>query len=211
MILLTMAHVTVRGAFPAPSDYLPGDLFRNLKPFLPCRTGSFGEDMATLQKSIIILKPQDKVWRRLADFGEIERWSPNVKKSRLTKRLKKRNTVEVGTSRTIDHVSDNTVTHVITKWDVGRSFTFALQGDFGPMKRMEESWSLKPSGDGTLVTVTLTYKVKVPIIGALMDRFMFTSLMNTEITVALAGLKHNLETGQNVGTEFEDLPTRSVK
>ncbi len=167
--------------------------------------------MATLQRTIIIERPPERVWHRLAVFGDIERWSPNAVKSRLTTKLKKRKTIGVGTERTVNHVSENTVTHVITKWDEGRSFTFELKGAFGPMKRLVECWSIKPSGNDTQVTVTVSYKIKVPIIGIIMDRFMFMSHMNTELTIALAGLKHNLETGEVVGTDYKDLPTSAVK
>ncbi len=154
--------------------------------------------MSKLSKRIRINTPAEKVWEVLADFGGVAKWNPVVAHSVAITDANR----GVGCERQCEVPGFGDVRERVTEWEEGRRLSYDLEGGAGPMKSLGGEFSLSPAGDNTEVTMTLDFRVKFGPVGALMDRFIVRRQMRKQMALTLAGLKHHVETGEEVGTEL---------
>jgi uncharacterized protein YndB with AHSA1/START domain len=162
--------------------------------------------VSELTKRIAICAPTDKVWEVIADFENVASWAPTIVDSRSTTEVKS----GVGARRVLDHKSGQVVEEVIVEWNEGHSFIYQIPNGFWPVKSLREVWSVEPSPEGSVVVVTMDFEMQLGPLGAIMDLLILRWLMDRELALGLAGLKHHVETGEVVTSETAGLPVAAV-
>ncbi|MCH7760334.1 SRPBCC family protein [candidate division TA06 bacterium] len=149
--------------------------------------------MSVLSKQIRIDAPVESVWKVLADYGGVAKWAPSVNHAVLTTESKG----GIDCERQCDVAGFGKVKERIVEWEEGSHYTFTVEG-IGPMKFVRSNWSVRPDGNMTIAIVTIDFKVKFGPLGALMDRLVVRLNIRKQMVLSLAGLKHYVETGEEV-------------
>jgi len=160
--------------------------------------------MSNIIREIWVDAPQSEVWDVLADFGNIYRFSPTVLKSYSINDKPS----GLGAERHNDFsIEGSSVDERIVEWHEGQKLAVELYNGQGmpPWKNAVAEFSVREHKGGTMVRGAINYDMKFGPIGALMDRFMIKPQFGEAFGSQLAGLKHHVETGEEV-TELEGLP-----
>jgi carbon monoxide dehydrogenase subunit G len=153
--------------------------------------------MTTITREVWVDAPKDKVWTALADFGNISIFNPTVPNSYLTSEQ----TDGVGTTRHCDlNVAGASVEERIVQWQDGKMMQIEIYAGkkTPPFKTALASISVKEEKGGTRVRGTFDYKMNYGPIGALMDAALIKSQFGKAWGGIFAGLKHYIETGEQV-------------
>ena len=106
--------------------------------------------MPEITKKIDIASSVSEAWDVLSSFESISDWAKNVSHSCLLS-----NQVEgVGTCRRIQ-TGNSSVTEHVTKWEDSRLLSYEIQGLPPIFTQVLNSWSLKPSEIGVLLSLTI--------------------------------------------------------
>ena len=160
--------------------------------------------MSTIIREIWVDAPQSGVWDVLADFGNIYRFSPTVRKSYSSNDKPS----GLGAERHLELSFEGSSGYErIIEWHDGQKMKLELYDGQGmpPWKSAIVEFSVREHNGGTMVRGAINYDMKFGPIGALMDRFMIQPQFGEAFGSQLAGLKHHVETGEEV-TEIEGLP-----
>jgi hypothetical protein len=150
-----------------------------------------------------------RVWEILADFGNVRPWGPTVVESYIVDKSKKKK--RVGTVRVLRYTSKKEIEEVVTAWQERRGFTVEFPVSGGAIKSFSQEWALDGNKDEGVVTVHLRSETKWGFLGRILEFFMFKKHFSRELALALAGLKHYVETGEEVDSKMTKLPIRSVE
>ena len=152
--------------------------------------------MSRLSYQINIDAGQEKVWKVLADFGGVYKYSPGVSSSHSTSSDKG----GVGASRHCDLSPTGSIEERIIEWNEGQSYSLEIYDGKGvpPFKKSVATLAIAPNGHGTVVTATLDYSLKYGPLGALMEALVVKRFLQRGFQALLAGLKHHVETGEEV-------------
>lgn len=154
--------------------------------------------MAQFTRQIKIDAPAERAWEALADFGAVHKYNPLVAHSHSTSAQ----SGGVGATRhcglTLNGAS---VEERIVEWTEGESYVVDIYdgSKAPPFRQARAHLSVRPDGAGSIVTGTLEYTLKFGPVGVLMDRLMVAPQLDKAWSQLLAGLKHYVETGQEVG------------
>ena len=160
--------------------------------------------MSKLTRQIRINAPVEKVWEVLADFGGVSKWAPTVTESYSTTEANG----GIGAGRHCEVIGFGGIEEEIVGWNESRSLSVSLE-NAGPIKSAVITFSVSPSGDETVVTLTTESQLKFGPLGAVIDKLFFPRLLGKQMAQTLAGLNHHAETGEVVGTETE-VPVAAV-
>ncbi len=145
--------------------------------------------------STIIDAPADKVWSTLADLGSIYKWNPGVSHSHSTSDVANGE----GATRHCDLDEKNYLKERAFDWREGEGYKIDVTESTMPLESNIVTFQIAPDDAGTRVSVTADYKLKFGIIGALMDMLFAKRQMQQAFDDMMAGLKHYVETGEEVG------------
>lgn len=165
--------------------------------------------MREITKRVTIDASAGRVWEVLADFGKVAPWAPTVIESRILDKSKKNK--RVGTARMLRHRSNKEVEEVVTAWQERKGFTVEFPMAGGAIKSFSQQWSLEGTKDEAQVTVVMRYDTRWGLVGRFVDLIMLKKHFSRELTLALAGLKHHVETGEEVNAKSTKLPISSVE
>ncbi len=165
--------------------------------------------MREITKRVTIDASAGRVWEVLADFGNVAPWGPTVVESRIIDKSKKNK--RVGTVRVLRHRSNKEVEEVVSAWQERKGFTVEFPVAGGAIKSFSQQWSLEGTKDEALVTVIMRYDVRWGVLGRFLDLIMLKKHFSRELTLGLAGLKHYVETGEEVSAKSTQLPIGSVE
>lgn len=163
--------------------------------------------MTVIERTVTIDAPAEQVWPALADFGGISAWNPNVKASRLTSTRDE----GAGMTRECRLTPMGVVQEEVTEWVEGRMMTIEIT-DFKNVPAMRSAVAvleLSPRGDRSRVDMRMDYEVGLGAVGAGMNSVMMKRQFGKAVTTLLAGLKHHIETGEQVGGT-SDVPKATV-
>lgn len=149
--------------------------------------------------STVIDAPEDRVWQTLGDFGNTYRWNPSVVESHSTTDAPN----GMGAGRRCDLGKGQWTEETITGWEDGKKMEVAIIDSNVPIKSAVVVFTSEQVGESqTKVNLDIDYKLKFGPLGVLMDLLMARRMYRKTMTELLAGLKHNIETGEEVGTEL---------
>lgn len=156
--------------------------------------------MGTFSRQTTIDAPREEVWAVLADLGSISRWNPGVSHSHSTSAEPSGE----GATRHCDvGMGGNTgrLQERALDWREGQGFKIDVYESTLPLESNVVTFSLRESGSRTVVQVSPEYRLKYGPVGALMDRLIVRRQFEKGVEGMLTGLKHYVETGEDVGTE----------
>lgn len=165
--------------------------------------------MIEITKRVKIDASAGRVWEVLADFGKVKPWAPTVLESYIIDKSKKKK--RVGTMRVLRYTSKKEVEEVVTAWQERRGFTVEFPRAGGAIKSFSQQWALEGSKDEAVVTVHIRSETKWGFLGRVLEFIMFKKHFSRELTLALAGLKYYVETGEEVDGKKTELPIKSVE
>ncbi len=152
--------------------------------------------MTTIKTDIRINAPKDEVWKVLADLGGIQSYNSAVKKSYYNTEAKE----GIGAGRVCELAPMGEVEEKAIAWTDQESYTLDVKPVDGnpPLKSAQASFVLKEDGNQTIVTMEMNYELKFGPIGKLMDTLMMKPQFAKVVPNILLGLKHHIETGEEV-------------
>ena len=149
-----------------------------------------------IERSITINASKQKAWEALADFGNVQNLSPNIKKSYLTSD----DTVGLGSTRHCDFYSlGASVDEKIIEWNEGKSIRIELYNAKNlPMIRdMEALFELEEKNGQTLLKGVFQYGMSNSI-GQILNKLKMKKMNTKSWEAFMAGIKQNLETGEKI-------------
>lgn len=145
--------------------------------------------MPILEQQLTIDAPPGAVWRVLREFGDVAEWAPYLRESREAGGPP----VGCGSSRQLRHQWGFRLSETVTEWHEGESFVFDVFGVPFPLVEVCEAWVVSPSKNGSLVIQRVSYRVRLGLLGTIMDRALISSLIRREMRAGLRGLKRFVE------------------
>lgn len=145
--------------------------------------------MRKLEDRILIEASKQNVWDVMADFGCAAPWAPGMRQSSLKGEKK----AGVGTRRVLQHAWGFRIEEVITEWVDGSGYSFRLTKAPYPMSDVHETWILRSDDIQALLTITVSYGMRLGLLGVLLDKFLVRFLVAREIRLGICGLKHYVE------------------
>lgn len=152
-----------------------------------------------IMRKVAINAPKQKVWEALADFGNVKYLSPNIIKSYLTSDQES----GVGATRHCEFASMGAqVEERIVAWDEGETLKIDIyrSKNMPMITGMEAEFQVSEEGDSTVVTGTFEYGM-TNIIGNILNSVTMKKMNQKAWIQFLAGIKHHLETSENVNTD----------
>ncbi len=154
--------------------------------------------MGQFRKQIRIEAPKHRVWEVLADLGSIYKWNPNVSYSYSTSE----SGGGEGATRHCDVQAPvkGYLEERAFDWREGEGFKIDVYDTSFPTKSNVVQFRVKADADSTIVEVMPEYRLKFGFFGTLIDRLLVGRQFQKGMEKLLAGLKHYVETGEEVGT-----------
>ena len=150
--------------------------------------------MQTIESSIRIDAPKEKVWAALADFGNIQNFHPGLKSSHSTSQA----SGGVGATRQCVLKPMGTIQERIVEWNEGESMLVHIYEGKGmpplDFDTLKARFILREEGSGTAATMRMNYDTK-GLGGAVMGP-MLKSQYRKVIPQILQGLKFYVEKGR---------------
>lgn len=135
--------------------------------------------------------PAGQVWSALADFGNIHLFHPGLSGSHLTGDK----AGGVGTTRRCDLNGGGYLLEEVVDWRDGRSYTIEVTESSFPLKSARTTLAVEPAGTGSRISMTIRYKPKFGLLGALMDVLMMRATMRNQMRGMLKGLADFVRAG----------------
>lgn len=139
--------------------------------------------MPTVQAELFIPKPPAEVYAAAKDLEGLKPYLKDVESLKVLEHSAERSKsdwVAVAMGKKVHWVEDE-------EWfdaELRNQFSSA-QGDFD---KYQGSWSFKPEGEGTRVTLDLEYELNIPIFGGILQKLIL-KLMKENCEGLLQGLK----------------------
>ncbi len=143
--------------------------------------------MAAIDRSRTIAADPHAVWDVLADFGSISSWADNIDHSCILVQGHEPR----GTTRRVQ-IGRNALVETITEYDALHALAYDIDGLPKPVRRFNNRWSLRPTGNGTAVTLTSTVEIGSGPMHKLAEHAL-CRMQTRQSDVMLAGLAHRLE------------------
>lgn len=159
--------------------------------------------MTILNNSIKINASPEKVWKVLSDLEAVEHYDPGVTRCRLVGSSQS----GIGVARRMDLKPGGWLEERATEWEPNESLTIELyKCSTVPVKFLRHSYTLKPDGEGTLVTERMECVLKYGPIGKLMDALIVRRKWDQGIKGFFVGLKSFVENGGHSSIDKEVSP-----
>ncbi len=165
--------------------------------------------MGSFTAQIKIDAPKERVWEVLADLGNIYKWNPGVVHSYSTSE-------EPGGEEATRHcdVQQGPLKGYLEErafdWREGEGYKIEIIDTNFPNKGAVVEFSVKEAKGGTVVEASPVYQLKFGILGYVIDRVFFERQFRKAMAGLLAGLKHHVETGEEVSNKVPKIATARV-
>jgi hypothetical protein len=143
--------------------------------------------VSEVHRSRTIAADPRAAWDVLADFGAISSWAENIDHSCILNQ----GSEPVGTTRRVQ-IGRNALVEQITEYDETRTLAYDVEGLPKRLRRLNNRWSLRPAGDGTVVTLTSTVDIGSGPVHKIAERAV-CRVQVRQSDIMLAGLAHRLE------------------
>ncbi len=157
----------------------------------PVRLGrafaAYREAVAAIDRSRTIAAAPQAVWDVLADFGSISSWADNIDHSCVLVQADQ----PLGTTRRVQ-IGRNALVETITEFDAPQAIAYDVDGLPKQVRRFTNRWSLRPTDQGTVVTLTSTVEIGSGALRKLAERAL-CRVQVRQSDIMLAGLARRLE------------------
>jgi hypothetical protein len=126
----------------------------------------------------------------MADFGSAASWAPGMRRSSLKGDTK----TGVGTHRVMRHAWGFRIEEIVTHWTDCCGYSFKLIKAPFPMRDVCETWVLNEVDSQAQLTITVSYNMRLGLIGALLDAVLVRFVVAREMHQGICGLKKHVET-----------------
>jgi len=152
--------------------------------------------MKTITTDLNLDAPASLAWEKLADFGNIADFNPNLSGSFLLEGSAPRG---VGAERQCDMTNGRDfIRERVTAWEEGRSYSVDIFEGTMPLKTAHATLTVEPRGLATShVTMSLTYEPKFGAFGALLDVVMLRRMLLQSCARVLEGLGDEVAAGKS--------------
>ncbi len=153
--------------------------------------------MTTFTKQIHIQASKAEVWDVVSNLGDIYKYNPNVHKSYYTSVVKEGK----GATRICELYPNGKVSETAVEWEKEKGFLLLIEPIEGapPVKDFSAKILLEAlEPNKTRVKFTLTYKMKLGLIGELLNKIIIQSKLEEAIRQLARGLKLHMEQGVEV-------------
>jgi uncharacterized protein YndB with AHSA1/START domain len=144
--------------------------------------------VAQIDRTRTIKAAPQEVWDVLADFGALSTWVDRADHSSI---LVHGADGPIGTSRRVQ-MGRQTLVERIVEFDPPHTLGYDIEGLPKRLRKVNNRWTVRPSGETTVVTLTSTVEIGSGRIQHLAERVM-CRLMTRESDGMLAGLAKRLE------------------
>ena len=145
--------------------------------------------MARIDRTRTIAAAPQEVWNVLADFGALSTWVDRVDHSSIL--VHGPDGGPVGTERRVQ-MGRNTLVERIVEFDPPHALAYDIGGLPKVLHWVNNRWTLRPSGESTVVTLTSTVEIGSGRIRQLAERVV-CRVMTRESDGLLGGLARRLE------------------
>jgi len=149
-----------------------------------------------ISRKVTINAPKQKVWDALADFGNVQNMSPNISKSYLTSEQKN----GVGAERHCDFTSMGAqVEERIVEWNEGESMKIDIyeRKNMPMIADILAEFKLEEQDNKVILHGSFEYSMSNSV-GNIMNSLVMKKMNIKTWELFLAGIKHHVETGENV-------------
>ena len=149
--------------------------------------------VTTIKREIEINQSKDKVWKALADFGNICHGHPAVSKSFITSTQKE----GVGATRHCDFtMMGASAEEKVTEWNDGKNIKIEVEKlqKMPGIHTLALDLAIRQNGDNTILTGSMSYTMK-NIFFDIMNNLMMKSMNAKLLDGIMAGDKLYIETG----------------
>jgi Polyketide cyclase / dehydrase and lipid transport len=145
--------------------------------------------VADIHRTRTIAARAQEIWDVLADFGSISSWADNVDHSCIL--FSGADGGPIGTARRVQ-VKRDALVEQITEFDPPHALAYDIEGLPSRLRRVTNRWTLKATGDSTVVSLTSTVEIGPRAPQKLAERALCRFLAR-QSDVMLAGLANRLE------------------
>ena len=145
--------------------------------------------MAQIDRTRTIAAAPQEVWDVLADFGALSTWVDRVDPSSIL--VHGADGDPIGMARRVQ-MGRNTLVERIVEFDPPHTLAYGIDGLPKRLRRVTNRWTLRPSGESTVVTLTSTVEIGSGRLRQLAER-VACRVMASESDGMLAGLAKRLE------------------
>jgi hypothetical protein len=136
-----------------------------------------------------IAAPKSEVWKRLADFDNLD-WAAGVKDAHYLD--DKRG--GVGTARHCDLTEGGYIVERVTHWEEGSGFTYAIDDAKDPISTESYAiWQVRGDESESKVSFEVHYKLKYGVLGKTMNALMAKKKFSEQIVEFMSELKTHME------------------
>ena len=153
-----------------------------------------GGNMTILDNSIKIDASPETVWTVLANLELQEKYDPGEVRSQVISKER----TGIGAIRQCDLKPRGWLRERVIEWKPNEALGFELTECTLPVKKLMYSYTLRPDGNGTLVTQRMEYMLKFGPIGKLMNILMVRKKWDKGIKGFFAGLKQYVENNERL-------------
>ena len=145
----------------------------------------------TLRAEITINRPKNTVWEVLKEIGAIQNFHPLIKKSCTITESEN----GMGTTRSCVLIPMGEMIEEVVEWDEGNSFVMEVIGGkmLPPYRFMTGRINLSESGNQTKVSFTFSYRLKLGLIGKMMNVLIIRPQFKKAPPMYVKGLKAYVE------------------
>jgi carbon monoxide dehydrogenase subunit G len=145
--------------------------------------------VADIDRTRTIAAAPREVWNVLADFGAIGTWVDRIDHSSIL--IHGADGAALGTTRRVQ-LGRNTLVERIAEFDPPHTLAYDIEGLPKRLRRVTNRWTLRPSGESTVVTLTTTIEIGSGRIQQLAERVV-CRVITKQSDDLLAGLAQRLE------------------
>ncbi len=149
-----------------------------------------------ISRKVTINAPKQKVWDALADFGNVQNMSPNISSSYLTTEQKN----GVGAQRHCDFTSMGAqVEERIVEWNEGKSLKIDIyeRKNMPMIANILAEFKVEGKDNKAVLRGSFEYSMSNGL-GNVMNSLVMKKMNIKTWVLFLAGIKHHVETGENV-------------
>lgn len=162
------------------------------------------------QVSVLVNVSPEQAWEQLSDFSVAHYYVPNLTRTEIVSEKKS----GIGAHRRVYDGDDDYIEETIIEWSAGSGFVIKLHQGDGPMmpfERSEFSYRLIPGEvSGTEVVLRMTIEMPWGAAGEKLGEWFIVPLLDDNLVLVAAGLKHYYETGQPASDEDRERLTGAV-